>query len=110
MIERGDIFPTEGMKFGVSKKHGPWGMLKCLGDRPGNVVSMFVKNPIEIKDAAAFKIVNILSVEPKQRQYKGHWVQIVNVVVEAEAVEFRVDTHRGTVTTPEDEMSRFFGL
>ena len=110
MIERGDIFPTEGMQFGVSKKHGPWAMLKCLGDKPGSIVSLFVKNPIEIKDADAFKIVNILAVDPRQRAYKGHWVQIVNVTVEAEAVEFRFDRKRGAVTTPEDEVKKYLGM
>lgn len=109
MIKRGEIYPTEGMKFGVSKIHGPWGMLKCLGEKPGSVVSLFVKNPEAIKDSDAFKIDEIISVSPRQRLFKGKWVQIVNVVVVAEPVEFRSDS-RGRVSTPEDDIDAFMRL
>lgn len=109
MIKRNDIYPTEGLKFGVSKQHGPWAMMKALGDRPGNIVSVFITNPEEIRNADAFKVVEIMSVEPKQRQYNGKWVQTVNVQIVAEAVEFRAD-NQGRVSTPEDEVRKYMGI
>lgn len=109
MIKKNDIYPTDGLKFGVSKQHGPWAMMKALGDRPGNIVSVFITNPEEIRNADAFKVMEIMSVEPKQRQYNGKWVQTVNVQIVAEAVEFRANS-QGGVTTPEDDVASFFGL
>lgn len=109
MIKKNDIYPTDGLKFGVSKQHGPWAMMKALGDRPGNIVSVFITNPEEIRNADAFKVMEIMSVEPKQRQYNGKWVQTVNVQILAEAVEFRADS-QGRVSTPEDEVRKYMGI
>ena len=67
MIKKNDIYPTDGLKFGVSKQHGPWAMMKALGDRPGNIVSVFITNPEEIRGQAAQ-----LTEDDLKRDYRYH--------------------------------------
>ena len=111
MLKRGDIFPTYGVKFGVSYKHGPWAMTSVIGSRPGNYISLFVKNPEVLKGAEAFRVIDIVTVDPKQRYEKtsGKWYQTVNVECYAEPVEVRADGEGG-VKTPEEDVAALFGL
>lgn len=110
MIKRGDIFPTEGIKYGVSKQYGPWAMLKAIDDRKCHLpITIFFTNPQEIKGAECVRIAEILTSDLKLIRYQGRAISINIVAVVGEGVEFRED-NMGRVSTPEEDVAALFGL
>lgn len=110
MLKKNDIFPTADLQYGYSNKHGAWAMLKVIGkEKKGDVVTLWITNPTEIRKATNFRVSDITSVSTRYRLMNGKLVETCNVTARAEAVEIRVDAD-GTKHTPEDDIAEFFGL
>ena len=115
MLKKGDVFKVSDLTYGVSKTHGAWAMVKTKVEKdPGvkrksGIVTVWVKNPEEIRNAKEFRVDDILEVQPADRYYQGRLVSTCNVVVVASAVEYREDRY-GVRHTPEDDIAEFFGL
>ena len=111
MVKVGDVFSTEGVKYGNGFK-GMWAMIKVPGKRfakgKGGPITVWVTNPIDIKDSSKFWIKEIVAVEHGFSVVGSNWYSNVNVQVIAGANPERIE--RGQFVTPQDDLNKLFGL
>ena len=68
MLKKGDVFKVSDLTYGVSKTHGAWAMVKTKVEkdkgvkRKSGIVTVWVKNPEEIRNAKEFRVDDILEV------------------------------------------------
>lgn len=110
-IEKGGIYPTEGIIYGV-RRGKPWALIKHFGKTRDDITQIWIWNPAQIKDCEKVRIVDIIKVYTTSRIFNGRKYLNTNADVMAMPAEqaYRA-TDDGKIVTPDEDIAKFlFGI